>query len=98
MIGAGGLGLMAISVLKALGGKGAIVVDIDPVKRDAALAAGAIAAIDAKAADAAQQIIAATGGGARAVLDLVGATPTVTLAVASVRAWRAYRDLRFDGG
>lgn len=30
MIGAGGLGLMAIEVLKALGGKGAIVVDIDP--------------------------------------------------------------------
>jgi D-arabinose 1-dehydrogenase-like Zn-dependent alcohol dehydrogenase len=84
IIGAGGLGLMAISVLKALGGKGAIVVDIDPVKRAAALSAGAIAAIDAKAADAAQQIIAATGGGARAVLDLVGATPTVTLAVASV--------------
>ena len=33
--------------------------------------------------DAAQQIQAATDGGARAVLDLVGATPTVTLAVAS---------------
>jgi propanol-preferring alcohol dehydrogenase len=83
VIGAGGLGLMAIEVLKALGGKGAIVVDIDARKREAALAAGALAVIDAKAADAAQQVIAATGGGARAVLDLVGATPTVTLAVAS---------------
>ena len=82
LIGAGGLGLMAISVLKALGGVGAIVVDIDARKRDAALAAGAIGVIDAKASDAAQQIIAATDGGARAVLDLVGATPTVTLAVA----------------
>jgi D-arabinose 1-dehydrogenase-like Zn-dependent alcohol dehydrogenase len=83
IIGAGGLGLMAIEVLKAMGGKGAIVVDIDPAKREAALAAGALAAIDAKAADAAQQIQAATHGGARAVLDLVGATPTVTLAVAA---------------
>jgi len=83
VIGAGGLGLMAIEVLKALGGKGAIVVDIDPVKRDAALAAGALQVIDARAADAAQQIQQATGGGARAVLDLVGATPTVTLAMAS---------------
>ena len=83
IIGAGGLGLMAIEVLKALGGKGAIVVDIDPVKREAALAAGALQVIDARAADAAQQIQQATGGGARAVLDLVGATPTVSLAMAS---------------
>ena len=83
VIGAGGLGLMAISLLKALGGHGAIAVDLDPVKRAAALAAGALAAIDAAAPDAAQQIIQATGGGARAVLDLVGATPTVGLAIAA---------------
>jgi len=68
-------------VLKALGGRGAIVVDLDPVKRDAALAAGALQVIDAKASDAVAQIQQATGGGARAVLDLVGATPTVTLAM-----------------
>ena len=83
IIGAGGLGLMAIEVLKALGGKGAIVVDIDPVKREAALAAGALQVVDARAPDAVQQIQQATGGGARAVLDLVGATPTVTLAMGS---------------
>lgn len=83
IIGAGGLGLMAIEVLKALGGQGAVVVDIDPAKREAALTAGALAVIDARASDAVQQIQAATDGGARAVLDLVGATPTVTLAVAS---------------
>jgi 6-hydroxyhexanoate dehydrogenase len=84
IIGAGGLGLMAIQVLKAMGGKGAIVVDIDAAKRDAAIQAGAILTVDPKAADAAQQIIAATGGGARAVLDLVGATATVNLAIASI--------------
>ena len=83
IIGAGGLGLMALSVLKALGGVGAIVVDVDATKRVAALAAGALTAIDGNAGDAAQQIIQATGGGARAVLDLVGATSTVTLAMAS---------------
>ena len=83
VIGAGGLGLMAIEVLKALGGRGAIVVDIDPVKREAALAAGALQVIDARAPDAVQQIQQATGGGARAVLDLVGATPTVSLAMAA---------------
>jgi propanol-preferring alcohol dehydrogenase len=83
IIGAGGLGLMAIEVLKAMGGKGAIVVDIDPIKREAALAAGALAVIDGKALDAARQIVHVTNGGARAVLDLVGATNTVTLAIAS---------------
>lgn len=83
IIGAGGLGLMAIEILKAMGAKGAIVVDIDAKKREAALAAGALAAIDANAADAAQQVMQATGGGARAVLDLVGAVPTATLAIAS---------------
>lgn len=83
VIGAGGLGLMALEVLKALGGVGAVVVDISPAKRDAALAAGALAAIDAAAADAAQQIQRATGGGARAVLDLVGASATVALALAA---------------
>ncbi len=83
VIGAGGLGLMAIEVLRALGGRGAVVVDIDPAKREAALAAGALAAIDGRAADAVAQIQTACGGGARAVLDLVGATATVSTAVAS---------------
>jgi D-arabinose 1-dehydrogenase-like Zn-dependent alcohol dehydrogenase len=83
VIGAGGLGLMAIKVLEALGGKGAIVVDIDPIKREAALAAGALAVVDAKTGDAVQQIQQLSGGGARAVLDLVGATATATLAIAS---------------
>ncbi|WP_322092630.1 alcohol dehydrogenase [Paraburkholderia bannensis] len=81
IIGAGGLGMMAIEVLKALGAKGVVVVDVDPAKREAALKAGALAAIDARATDAVKQIAEATGGGARAVLDLVGATPTVKLAL-----------------
>ncbi len=81
IIGAGGLGMMAIEVLKALGAKGAVVVDVDSAKREAALKAGALAVIDARATDAAKQIADATGGGARAVLDLVGATPTVKLAL-----------------
>ncbi|WP_103703666.1 alcohol dehydrogenase [Paraburkholderia eburnea] len=83
IIGAGGLGMMAIEVLKALGAKGAVVVDVEPGKREAALKAGALAAIDARASDAVKQIAEATGGGARAVLDLVGATPTVKLALDS---------------
>ncbi|MFC4277801.1 alcohol dehydrogenase [Achromobacter aloeverae] len=77
IFGAGGLGLMAVEILHALGGKGAIVVDIDPAKRQAALAAGALAAIDGGAPDAAQQIVKANGGRpVQAALDLVGAPAT----------------------
>ena len=83
IMGGGGLGHMALAMLKALNAKGAIVVDIDPAKRAAALEAGALACIDGAAPDAAAQIMKATGGGARMVLDLVGAPSTVNLAIAS---------------
>lgn len=84
IIGAGGLGLMAIALHKAMGGKGVIMVDIDPAKRDAALKAGAFAAIDGRAPDAAQQVIAATNGGSWSTIDFVGSSDTVKLAVDAV--------------
>jgi D-arabinose 1-dehydrogenase-like Zn-dependent alcohol dehydrogenase len=83
IMGAGGLGHMALKILAAMGGQGAIMVDIDRTKRDAAVAAGALKAIDGSAPDAAKQILDATGGGARMILDLVGAASTVNLAIAS---------------
>ena len=82
LVGAGGLGLMALSLLKALGAKGAAVVDLDPAKRDAAMKAGAIAAIDGRTADAAAQVLAALGEPPIAAIDFVGAPDTVTLAMA----------------
>ncbi len=84
IIGGGGLGLMCLALHKAMGGKAAIVVEVDPVKREAARKAGAKAVIDGNAPDAAKQIIAATDGGAWAVIDLVGASRTVQLALDSL--------------
>jgi alcohol dehydrogenase, propanol-preferring len=84
IIGAGGLGLMCLSLHQKMGGKGAIVVDVDAAKRQAALKGGAQAAIDGDAPDAAKQIIDATKGGAWAVIDLVGASRTVQLALDSI--------------
>ncbi|MEN4920989.1 alcohol dehydrogenase catalytic domain-containing protein, partial [Achromobacter spanius] len=55
VIGAGGLGLMCVTLLKALGCPTVVVLESDGVRRGAALAAGAHAAIDATAADAAAQ-------------------------------------------
>ncbi len=79
IIGAGGLGMMAINLLGIMGGKGAVVVEIDAQKRAAALEAGAMAVIDPKAADVDQQIRAAIGGPIHFVLDLVGSGDTAAL-------------------
>jgi len=81
MIGAGGVGLMALALHRKMGGRSAIVVDIDPAKREAALKAGATQVIDGGASDVADQVRAATGGGAWAVIDFVGAGATVKLGV-----------------
>lgn len=79
IFGAGGLGLMALSLLKAMGGKGAIVVDIDSSKRKAAEEAGALASVDGAAPDALQQIMSKAGGPIRGVIDLVGNASTAAL-------------------
>lgn len=85
IFGAGGLGLMCLELIKALGGAGGVVVDLDPVKRQAALDVGALAAIDGNAPDVAQQIIKALGGKpARSVIDLVGAPGTTSAAFDAV--------------
>ena len=81
IIGAGGLGLMCLGLLKAMGGNGAIVVDIDPAKRDAAIKAGALAAIDGAASDAVKRVTSAAKNGVWAAIDFVGASSTAKLAV-----------------
>ncbi|RJF75117.1 alcohol dehydrogenase [Rhodopseudomonas palustris] len=79
IFGAGGLGLMALSLLKAMGGKGAIMVDIDASKREAAEKAGALASVDGAAPDALEQIMAKAGMPIRGALDLVGNAQTAQL-------------------
>ena len=79
IIGAGGLGLMCLALHQKMGGHSAIVVDIDPAKRDAAKKAGAKAVVDGKAADAVDQIKALTNGGAWGVVDLVGSSQSARM-------------------
>src|SRR4051795_11787141 len=79
IFGAGGLGLMALSLLKAMGGIGAIVVDIDARKREAAEKAGALATVDGGAPDALEQLAQKAGRPIRAVIDLVGNAKTTQL-------------------
>ena len=79
IFGAGGLGLMALTLLKAMGGRGAIAVDIDARKREAAEKAGALATVDGKAPDALEQLAKKAGEPIRAVIDLVGSAQTAQL-------------------
>ncbi|SIR08782.1 alcohol dehydrogenase [Bosea sp. TND4EK4] len=76
LIGAGGLGLAAIAMLRAFGHRAIVSVDLDPAKRQAALDMGATAAVDGGGEGAAQAIIDAAGGPVRAVIDFVNATST----------------------
>ena len=98
IIGAGGLGLMCLSLHKKMDGHSAIVVDIDPAKRDAAKKAGAVAVVDAKAADAVDQIKALTKGGAFAVIDLVGSSQSARLGYDSLTKGGKYIIVGLYGG
>ncbi|MFQ3622999.1 MAG: alcohol dehydrogenase [Acetobacteraceae bacterium] len=88
LFGAGGLGLNAIALLKALGHRRIVVVDIDPAKRGAAAAAGASDVIDGRAEtpeEVAGRIIGACGGPVEAVIDLVGASASARAGFAALR-------------
>ncbi len=78
IIGAGGLGLIAIGIARQLGASGVVVVERNAAKRDAALVAGASAAIE-PGPDAANAIRAAVPEGVWAILDVVGASATMEL-------------------
>jgi propanol-preferring alcohol dehydrogenase len=71
LIGAGGLGLSAIAMLKALGHRNITSVDIAADKRQAALDSGATAVVDGAAANLTQAITEVAGGQVRAVIDFV---------------------------
>lgn len=79
VIGAGGLGLMCVKLVTALGGKGTIVLDINAARLAAASEAGALAVFDSSTPDVTTAIRAAAGGPLYAVIDLVGSVQTVEL-------------------
>ncbi len=80
LIGAGGLGLAAIAVLRALGQQAIVSVDVSAEKRAAALAADATAAVDGRGNQAAARI--AANGPVGAVLDFVGSDATARTGLA----------------
>jgi D-arabinose 1-dehydrogenase-like Zn-dependent alcohol dehydrogenase len=100
IIGAGGLGLMCLALHQKMGGHSAIVVDIDPVKREAAKKAGAAHVVDGAAPDAAQQIMKLTkeGAGAWAVIDVVGSSASARVGYDSLVKGGKYVIVGLYGG
>mmetsp|Transcript_99431 Transcript_99431/g.306570 ORF Transcript_99431/g.306570 Transcript_99431/m.306570 type:complete len:444 (-) Transcript_99431:276-1607(-) len=83
VVGAGGVGLNGVGLLKDMGPAGTkvIVMDSDPQKRDAATRAGADAFVDGKAPTANREIRSLTedGLGVHAAIDFVGLPQTMKL-------------------
>lgn len=79
LIGAGGLGLSAISVLRALGHEAIVVADISDDKLAAATAAGATKTVNTSGPFASRDVLAATNGPVIAVIDFVNNSSTASL-------------------
>ncbi len=85
IVGAGGVGLMALQFAKALFPSKIRVADISAVKRAAALESGADAVYDPTDKGAVKQILSDTDGGVYAAVDFVGAEASVNLATNALR-------------
>jgi propanol-preferring alcohol dehydrogenase len=79
LIGAGGLGLAAISVLKSYGHKFIVSADISDEKLAAAAAAGATKTVNTSGSSAAKDVLAATNGPVIAVIDFVNSSGTAAM-------------------
>jgi alcohol dehydrogenase len=84
LVGMGGVGMMGLTLARAMFAHAPIVADIDPTKREAALAAGAAAAFDPADAGARKALHAATDGGVYAACDFVGSERSLAFATGAL--------------
>jgi D-arabinose 1-dehydrogenase-like Zn-dependent alcohol dehydrogenase len=85
VIGAGGLGLMAIGILRATDHERTIAIDIDAAKLEAARAVGAAAVLDSRDAEAPKKLQQIAGGPIYGAIDMVGTSETASLAIGALR-------------
>ncbi|SNS27741.1 alcohol dehydrogenase [Geodermatophilus saharensis] len=84
VVGAGGVGLSAVMIARALGGR-VVAVDRNPAALDVASALGAEHVIRADGADVPAAVADLTGGGSHVAVDAVGSEQTCAAAVLSLR-------------
>ena len=90
VLGCGGLGLVAISILKAKGIRNVIACDIDATKLEAARKLGAKLVLDTSAPDAAQKLTALAKGNLAGAMDYVGMPATFMAAYPALRKGGRY--------
>ena len=84
VVGQGVLGQLAVKVARAAGAAPVIAADPVPAKRERALALGSDLALDPGAADFAERVKEATGGGARVVIEVTGVDRALDTALDAV--------------
>ncbi len=90
VLGCGGLGLVAVSILKAMGIRNVIACDVDQTKLTAAKQLGAKKTLDTGAPDAAQKLQQLGGGYLAGAIDFVGMPATHALAYPVLRKGGRY--------
>lgn len=90
VLGCGGLGLVAVSILRAKGVRRVIACDVDEAKLAAAKKLGARLTLDTRAPDAAGKLQALAGGYLAAALDFVGIPATHAVAYPALRKGGRY--------
>jgi D-arabinose 1-dehydrogenase-like Zn-dependent alcohol dehydrogenase len=85
VIGAGGLGLSAIGVLRALGHERIVAVDIDAKKLSAAETAGSAATLNSGEVNASAKLKQITKGALYGAVDFVGSAETAQFALSTLR-------------
>ena len=85
IIGAGGVGLTALSIAKSITDCELIVADIDGAKLAVAEEMGADRVVDTTSKDERKQLLAATSGGVIAVADFVGSEASAKFGVSVMR-------------
>jgi propanol-preferring alcohol dehydrogenase len=84
VVGAGGIGLHALAIARALGAGRLVAVDPSPSAREAALAAGANAVLDPRAEPDPRRALAGLARGATLALECVGRADSVELALGAL--------------
>ncbi len=99
IFGAGGLGLNAVTIAKALGAPNVVSIDVDDAKLDAAKEMGADAVLNVRTSENGDAALAEiTGGALIAALDTVGAESTAGLATRSLKKTGRYVIVGLFGG
>jgi D-arabinose 1-dehydrogenase-like Zn-dependent alcohol dehydrogenase len=98
VMGAGGLGLNAVAIARAMGFRNIVSVDIDDRKLQAAVEMGADAVLNGTRDDALDELRRITGNKLLAVVDTVGAPSTSGLAVRALLKTGRYVVVGLYGG